>query len=175
MKFRVRQRDLRLDNADISELAAIFHILKSLAHRPGVARGIKNHNGQITSQKFTQTGHRFLPRINPILHPQMAGGELNALLAHLHANHLGAGQLRKLHDAQPDWPGAVRRALGGNKVANVIDTVGNRDQHEAMTAFTVRHRIRPVVDVVFDLERIVDAYHCLESGRFFGKVGVNLW
>jgi NADPH:quinone reductase-like Zn-dependent oxidoreductase len=53
--------------------------------------------------------------------------------------------------------------------------VGNRDQHEAMTAFMAAHRIRPVVDVVYDLDRLADAYRHLESGRFFGKVGVNLW
>ncbi|MDE8653506.1 zinc-dependent alcohol dehydrogenase family protein [Novosphingobium album (ex Liu et al. 2023)] len=118
----------------------------------------------------------------------------------------------------PDWAGAVREAVGGNRIANVVDTVGavqfddnvgllqpggqlsaigmlgsdfswtratpgvnlapigvgNREQHEAMTAFIVEHRIRPVVDVVYDLERLADAYRHLESGRFFGKVGVNL-
>jgi NADPH:quinone reductase-like Zn-dependent oxidoreductase len=52
--------------------------------------------------------------------------------------------------------------------------VGNRDQHEAMLDFIVRHRIKPVVDVVYDLDRIQDAYRHLESGRFFGKVGLNL-
>lgn len=52
--------------------------------------------------------------------------------------------------------------------------VGNRTQHEAMTAFIVAHRIRPIVDAVYDLERIRDAYRHLESGRFFGKVGLNL-
>ncbi|MEO6091596.1 MAG: NAD(P)-dependent alcohol dehydrogenase [Novosphingobium sp.] len=118
----------------------------------------------------------------------------------------------------PDWAGAVRAAVGGEGVANVIDTigavqyddnaallieggqlsaigmlgsdfswtkadgkvnlapisVGNRDQHEAMIAFIVEHRIKPVVDVVFDLDRLADAYRTLESGAFFGKVGVNL-
>jgi len=118
----------------------------------------------------------------------------------------------------PDWAGAVRQAIGGNRVANVIDTVGavqfddnaslllpdgqisaigmlgsdfswsrqdskvsmvpisvgNREQHEAMTAFIVEHRIRPVVDVVYDLDRIHDAYRHLESGKFFGKVALNL-
>lgn len=117
-----------------------------------------------------------------------------------------------------NWAEAVRQAIGGNRVANVIDTVGsvqfednlsllsedgqisgigmlgsdfswtrpdaaerlrpiavgNRGQHEAMTAFIVEHRIRPVVDVVYDLDRLQDAYRALESGRFFGKVGVNL-
>jgi NADPH:quinone reductase-like Zn-dependent oxidoreductase len=118
----------------------------------------------------------------------------------------------------PDWAGAVRKALGGNTVANVIDTVGavqfddnvsllqeggqlsaigmlgsdfswtrqqegvnlapigvgNRDQHEAMLGFIVQHRIKPVVDVVYDLDRIQDAYRCMESHAFFGKVGLSL-
>lgn len=52
-------------------------------------------------------------------------------------------------------------------------SVGSRDQHEAMTRFIVEHRIRPVVDVVYDLDRLQDAYRHLESGAFFGKVGVN--
>lgn len=118
----------------------------------------------------------------------------------------------------PNWADAVRDAVGGNNIANVIDTVGkvqfkdnasllveggqlsaigmlgsdfswteenpsvnlapigvgNRDQHEAMTAFIAQHDIKPVVDVVYDLDRIQDAYRHLESGHFFGKVGVNL-
>lgn len=118
----------------------------------------------------------------------------------------------------PSWADAVREAIGGNNVANVIDTVGaaqfdenaallaedgqisgigmlgsdfswnrpgaeavlkpiavgNRTQFEALTAFVAEHRIRPVVDVVYDLDRLADAYRTLESGRFFGKVGVNL-
>lgn len=52
--------------------------------------------------------------------------------------------------------------------------VGNRDQHEAMLAFTAAHKIRPVVDVVYDLERLPDALRHLESQLFFGKIGVNL-
>lgn len=52
--------------------------------------------------------------------------------------------------------------------------VGSRDQHDAMTAFIVKHRIKPVVDVVYDLDRLQDAYRHLERGEAFGKVGVNL-
>lgn len=118
----------------------------------------------------------------------------------------------------PNWADAIRSAIGGAKVTNVIDTVGvvqfddnasllaeggqlsaigmlgsdfswsrqdagvaiapiavgSREQHEAMVAFIVEHRIKPVVDVVYDLNRIQDAYRCLESGQFFGKVAVNL-
>lgn len=133
------------------------------------------------------------------------------------ARALGA-DLTVNYRSTPDWAGAIRKAIGGNRIANVIDTVGvvqfdanasllveggqlsaigmlgsefswtrqnpgvrlvpisvgNRDQHEAMTAFIVRHRIRPVVDVVYDLDRIVDAFRHLESGRFFGKVAINM-
>lgn len=53
-------------------------------------------------------------------------------------------------------------------------SVGNREQHQAMTAFAAKHGIRPVVDVVYDLDRLADALRHLESGQFFGKVGVNL-
>ena len=52
--------------------------------------------------------------------------------------------------------------------------VGSRDAHEAMLAFAAKHAVRPVVDVVYDLGRLVDALRRLESGAFFGKVGVNL-
>jgi NADPH:quinone reductase-like Zn-dependent oxidoreductase len=59
--------------------------------------------------------------------------------------------------------------------ANMVPIgVGNRDQHEAMLAFMVARRIKPVVDVVYDLDRIQDAYRRLESGQFFGKVALNL-
>ena len=138
--------------------------------------------------------------------------------AKLHrARSLGA-DVTVNYKTTPNWAAAIREAVGGNSIANIIDTVGevqfddnsallveggqvsaigmlgsgfstnrqaqgvtiapitvgNRDQHEAMTAFIVQHRIRPVVDVVYDLERISDAYRCLESGRFFGKVAINL-
>ena len=65
-----------------------------------------------------------------------------------------------------------RADVGGHRVAPI--SVGNRAEHEAMLAFCARHAIRPVVDVIYDLARIQDAYRHLESGAFFGKVGVNL-
>jgi NADPH:quinone reductase-like Zn-dependent oxidoreductase len=53
-------------------------------------------------------------------------------------------------------------------------SVGNREEHEAMLAFCAKHAIRPVVDVVYPLDRLADALRHLESGRFFGKVGITL-
>ncbi|TVV75467.1 zinc-dependent alcohol dehydrogenase family protein [Sphingomonas solaris] len=65
-----------------------------------------------------------------------------------------------------------RQEIGGHPVAPI--TVGHRTDHETMLAFCARHAVRPVVDVVYDLSRIDDAYRHLESGRFFGKVGITL-
>jgi NADPH:quinone reductase-like Zn-dependent oxidoreductase len=53
-------------------------------------------------------------------------------------------------------------------------TVGNREGHEAVLAFCARHGIRPVVDMVYDLDRLPSAMRRLESGQFFGKLGINL-
>jgi NADPH:quinone reductase-like Zn-dependent oxidoreductase len=131
------------------------------------------------------------------------------------ASALGA-DITVNYKTDPNWAEAVRQAVGGNNIANVIDTVGatqfddntallladgqlsaigmlgsefswtrqderlkpiavgSRTQGEAMIAFMVEHEIRPVVDVVYDLDRLQDAYRALESGQFFGKVGVNL-
>lgn len=65
------------------------------------------------------------------------------------------------------------RADPGVSVATI--STGSRDAHEAMIAFITQHRIRPVVDVVYDLQRLPDAMRHLVSGAFFGKVAVNLW
>jgi NADPH:quinone reductase-like Zn-dependent oxidoreductase len=53
-------------------------------------------------------------------------------------------------------------------------SVGTRNQHEAMLAFAAKHNIRPVVDIVYDLDRLPQALRHQESGQFFGKIGINL-
>lgn len=65
-----------------------------------------------------------------------------------------------------------KEAAGDPRLGRI--SVGNRVQHEAMLAFVEAHGVRPVVDVVYPLDRLGDAYHLLESGRFFGKIGINL-
>jgi NADPH:quinone reductase-like Zn-dependent oxidoreductase len=64
------------------------------------------------------------------------------------------------------------RDHGGKQMVAIA--VGNRDQHEAMLAFAVQHRIHPVIDAVYDLARLGDAMRQQESTRFFGKIGINL-
>lgn len=51
-------------------------------------------------------------------------------------------------------------------------TVGSRDDVEAMLRAIVANRIRPVVDRVYPLERLGDALKAMETGGFFGKIGI---
>lgn len=65
-----------------------------------------------------------------------------------------------------------RQEIDGKPIIPIA--VGDRRAHEAMLAFIARHGVRPVVDVVYDLERLGDAMRRLEEQDFFGKVGVTL-
>ena len=52
-------------------------------------------------------------------------------------------------------------------------TVGHRDGFEAMLRAVDQHRIRPVVDRVFDFAQLKDALAYLKSGAQFGKVCIR--
>lgn len=60
----------------------------------------------------------------------------------------------------------------GKPVIPVV--VRNREQHEAMLAFCAAHGIRPVVDAVFDLQRLPDAMRLMERSSAFGKIAIDL-
>lgn len=52
--------------------------------------------------------------------------------------------------------------------------VGSRTQFEAMNRAIAVHRLKPVVDRVFPLERAAEAFALMEKGGHFGKIGVSL-
>jgi NADPH:quinone reductase-like Zn-dependent oxidoreductase len=60
----------------------------------------------------------------------------------------------------------------GKPMASIM--VGNREQHMAMLDFCAAHGVRPVIDAVYDLDRLADALTHLQSGQAFGKIGINL-
>lgn len=70
-------------------------------------------------------------------------------------------------DGQPSWGKDV-----GKPVVPIV--VGNREQNEAMLAYAAAHGIRPVIDAVFDLDRLPDAMRHMQAGSAFGKIGINL-
>jgi NADPH:quinone reductase-like Zn-dependent oxidoreductase len=43
-----------------------------------------------------------------------------------------------------------------------------------MLTCCAENRVRPVVDAVYDLARLSEAMRLLESGRLFGKIGLNV-
>ncbi len=52
--------------------------------------------------------------------------------------------------------------------------VGSAEQFEAMNAFFVEHRIKPVIDRTFAFDETQAAYDELASGRHFGKLVIRL-
>lgn len=52
--------------------------------------------------------------------------------------------------------------------------VGSREDFEAMNAFISEHRIRPVVDRVFDFEEAPAAFDFMENGDYMGKIVIRL-
>jgi NADPH:quinone reductase-like Zn-dependent oxidoreductase len=67
----------------------------------------------------------------------------------------------------------VGTLMGLNATASGI-YVGSREDFEALNAFLSEHKIKPIVDKVFELEDAPAAFAAMESGDFFGKVVIRL-
>ena len=67
----------------------------------------------------------------------------------------------------------VGTLMGLNATASGI-YVGSRADFEALNAFLSEHKIKPVVDKVFELEDAPAAFAAMDSGDFFGKVVIRL-
>ena len=63
--------------------------------------------------------------------------------------------------------------LGGNITVNGL-YVGSRENFEAMNAFIVKHKVKPVIDKVIDFKNADTAYQLMESGDFLGKIVIRM-
>lgn len=70
-----------------------------------------------------------------------------------------------------DIPAAA--LMHGNTTASGI-YVGSRENFEALSVFIARHRIRPVIDRVYELEDAAAAYQRMEAGQQLGKIVITL-
>jgi NADPH:quinone reductase-like Zn-dependent oxidoreductase len=52
--------------------------------------------------------------------------------------------------------------------------VGSREMFEAMNAFISEHKLKPVIDRVFNFDETRDALKYMESGAHFGKIVINV-
>ena len=66
------------------------------------------------------------------------------------------------------------RALLGPMIRVQGIAVGSRARFEAMNRAIAKHKLRPVIDSSFPLEKGADAFHHLKSGRHFGKIVITL-
>jgi NADPH:quinone reductase-like Zn-dependent oxidoreductase len=67
----------------------------------------------------------------------------------------------------------VGTLMGLNATASGI-YVGSRADFEALNAFLSEHKIKPIVDKVFELADAKAAFAAMDSGDFFGKVVIRL-
>jgi NADPH:quinone reductase-like Zn-dependent oxidoreductase len=67
----------------------------------------------------------------------------------------------------------VGTLMGLNATASGI-YVGSRADFEALNAFLAEHKIKPIVDKVFELTEAPAAFAAMDSGDFFGKVVIRL-
>jgi NADPH:quinone reductase-like Zn-dependent oxidoreductase len=67
----------------------------------------------------------------------------------------------------------VGTLMGLNATASGI-YVGSRADFEALNAFLTQHKIKPIVDKVFELTEAPAAFAAMDSGDFFGKVVIRL-
>ena len=66
------------------------------------------------------------------------------------------------------------RALLGPMIRVQGIAVGSRARFEAMNRAIAQHKLKPVVDSTFPLEKAADAFRHMEQGRHFGKVVVSI-
>lgn len=52
--------------------------------------------------------------------------------------------------------------------------VGSRADFEAMNKFISEHKIRPVVDRVFDFDQAIEAFEFMKNGSYMGKIVIKL-
>jgi NADPH:quinone reductase-like Zn-dependent oxidoreductase len=67
----------------------------------------------------------------------------------------------------------VLTLLGQNARASGI-YVGSREDFEAMNRFIDQHKIKPVIDRVFEYKDAQAAFDLMESGNFFGKIVIRM-
>jgi NADPH:quinone reductase-like Zn-dependent oxidoreductase len=66
------------------------------------------------------------------------------------------------------------RAVIGPMVRIQGIAVGSRARFEAMNRAIDRHKLRPVIDSVYALEKAADAFRHMEQGRHFGKIVIDI-
>jgi D-arabinose 1-dehydrogenase-like Zn-dependent alcohol dehydrogenase len=52
--------------------------------------------------------------------------------------------------------------------------VGSRERFEAMNRAIALHRVKPVIDGTFPLEKTADAFRRMERGAHFGKIVISI-
>ena len=52
--------------------------------------------------------------------------------------------------------------------------VGSRERFEAMNRAIARHKLKPVIDQTFPLEKTAEAFQRMQRGKHFGKIVIDV-
>ena len=85
-----------------------------------------------------------------------------------------AGRLVYYGGTRGPWPAILPQHLFFKQVSILASTMGSPAEFADMVDFVGRHRLRPLVDQVFPLERSHDAFARLDSGAQMGKVVISM-
>jgi len=66
------------------------------------------------------------------------------------------------------------RAVIGPMIRIQGIAVGSRARFEAMNRAIAQHKLKPVIDSTFPLEKAADAFRHMEQGKHFGKIVISL-
>jgi NADPH:quinone reductase-like Zn-dependent oxidoreductase len=66
------------------------------------------------------------------------------------------------------------RAVIGPMIRIQGIAVGSRARFEAMNRAIVQHKMKPVIDSTFPLEKAADAFRHMEQGKHFGKIVISI-
>jgi NADPH:quinone reductase-like Zn-dependent oxidoreductase len=75
--------------------------------------------------------------------------------------------------AGDDAPLSLRAVIGPMIRMQGI-AIGSRERFEAMNRAITLHRLQPVVDAVFPLDKAADAFRHMQHGKHFGKIVIDV-
>ncbi|HUH75199.1 MAG TPA: zinc-binding dehydrogenase [Chitinophagales bacterium] len=100
-----------------------------------------------------------------------AGGDgLNTLMG-----SLASGGKLVLYGATKGLPKTLNlRNIFGNQLSLIGNTMGSDQDFEKMLEFVNQHKIHPIIDKIYPLEKSIDAFDRMKDGLGFGKIVIKI-
>lgn len=132
----------------------------------GAAHGIHTPNQDIVKSVMSFTSGRGVDLVIENIGEAVWGAAMKSLVR--------GGRLVTCGATSGDQPPADLRRLFIRQLQIIGSTLGNHHELQDLLAFYTKHKIRPVVDRTFKMEKIHDAFDILSRAEQFGKIALDL-